>query len=36
MRQVKSYMQSTMTQERLSHLMILHLIEIANSFVNYV
>ena len=40
MRQVKSYMQSTMTQERLNHLMILHvhrpltesldLIEIAN------
>ena len=44
MRRVKSYMRSTMTQERLNHLMILHvhrsltesldLIEIANSFVN--
>ena len=44
MRRVKSYMRPTMTQERLNHLMILHvhrsltesldLIEIANYFVN--
>ena len=44
MRWVKSYMRATMTQERLNHLMILHvhksltelldLVEIANSFVN--